>query len=189
MQLTPEKKRVTWRPVVQEVQFCVDEQEQGLGEPGARYAVRWDFVKQCEKDIRDDSCNSDANVLEPSRDDGGSAAIRVYSARCSRFGDREVETLKDTSAVLIDSEFIPSKEIVAATPSDPSPSQEVVIDIKRISEAGGLSDADKHAAMKRRYAMLQENQRMPMEEERRLKRERLRCLVPLWRPKKMDCAH
>ncbi len=55
-----------------------------------------------------------------------------------------------------------------------------------VVSSGGLSEEDKHAGMKRRYSMLQQNLKLPAEEERRLKRERLRSLLPIWPKHRMD---
>lgn len=52
---------------------------------------------------------------------------------------------------------------------------------ENVSAGEILSDDDKRAAMKRRYTLLQERQKIPIEEERRLKRQQFRNILPVWR--------
>ena len=207
MQSTPENKRVTWKPVVQEVHFSVvDEQEESQEDSGSRHSVRWDFIKQCEREIRDDSFPAKGGEVSfpfvgdcPANFEDGPGYPREEIELETVKGGRGTDTLQDTSAALIDTEVPLSQQNVdnevplsqhnvgvesVSFDSSHIALQDVVIDA---GCAGGLlSEADKHAAMKRRYSMLQESQKMPIEEERRLKRERLRGLVPVWRPKKAN---
>jgi hypothetical protein len=195
MQSTPEKKRVTWKSTVQEVHFAVlsDTEEDDQQRPGRD--VRWDFVKQCEKDIRDESCQADVDfTARPVRDE---IETSKDSPSLSSSGCNQAEAEIDNSAAPIKQGgdvCFPMKEtdeqrnVLGFSLEQQAQTICPEHSTPKVSASQILSEEDKRAAMKRRYDLLQESQKMPVEEERRLKRERLRSMVPVWSRKRGESA-
>ncbi len=171
MQSTPEKKRVTWKSRLEEVHFSMsDGSSHENEEPGLSSVVRCNLSKECD-DALDPSEQADAR-LESLQDHP--TAVSQASA-----GVQPSITLKGPESMLQGDE-----QGVSGAPSQPAPQPQSTDSHVQAAQAtgsgGGLSEEEKRAAMKRRYSMLQQNLKLPAEEERRLKRERLRGLVPVW---------
>ena len=196
LQSTPEKKRVTWKPVVEQVvHFSVSSEAEEGNEHVPRDTVRWDFIKHCVREIRDDSGPS---VMDFSFTEDGEEVEKCRDeSSCSSGFRNKLQALQDIPVALVTSES--GTRIgtpIGADDTQESPTVCSLVAPSQLegprnasasaedgSSCGVLSEEDKRAAMKRRYALLQDRQRMPAEDERRLKRERLRNLVPVWRPR------
>jgi hypothetical protein len=172
VQSTPEKKRVTWKPILEEYFSVSNDASNGDEEP----LVRCNLIKKC------------ANFLDSSEQaDACLESLQNHSAEVyqpSEKSEKSIDLKGPESALLGDAQIIlaSASSVVLSAASTESHIEEV----RKTVLSGGLSEEEKQAGMKRRYSMLQQNFKMPVEEERRLKRERLRRLVPIWTKKRMD---
>jgi hypothetical protein len=173
VQSTPEKKRLSWKPILEEI---VWHDSADGGEEARRGLVRYNMSKECN------------GLLDPAghADEACLASLQNHSADVARVSENfEASTaLKGPESVA--REDVPANPESASSPTLPPASTDAPVKEANEATSSGLSEEEKHAGMKRRYSMLQQNLRMPAEEERRLKRERLRSLVPIWSKTRAD---
>ncbi len=174
MQSTPEKKRLSWNPILEEI---VWHDSAVAGEEARSNLVRYNMSKECDSLLDpaghvDDMCLA---LLQERSAEAVQASVSLVALRA--FQGPESASRDDVPANL---KIIPSPALPPACTEAPGKegNEEAL--------SGVLSEEEKHAGMKRRYSMLQQNLRMPAEEERRLKRERLRSLVPIWSKTRAD---
>jgi hypothetical protein len=167
---------VTWKPIIEEVQFSVlDNSPNGDEEPRLSSFVRCNLMKICD------------NLLGPSEQadvclkslQNHTAELRQASEKFESLAFKRPENMPLGDGLAI-------SEIASNLAQPPSSKESHIEEMQDSVSIGGLSEEEKHAGMKRRYSMLQQNLKMPVEEERRLKRERLRNLVPVWSKKRTD---
>jgi hypothetical protein len=170
VQSTPEKKRVTWKPMLEEFHSSViDHASNGDEEP---HLVRCNLIKKCH------------SFLDPSeKEDVCLESLQDHSAKVwhpSEDYEKSISSKRpDGMPFENEQAVVASASSSALPPFMESSMQETIL-------RGGLSEEEKHAGMKRRYSMLQQSFKMPVEEERRLRRERLRNLVPVWSKKRTE---
>ena len=174
MHPTPEKKRVSWKPILEDFHSADESDAEHFNS-----FTRRNLIQQCEQ-LLDPSKHADqadmchdllehhpAEVFQPSK--SFEKSIELKGPEIMSQGD-QLDELESVSS-----------------PSLPPASEDSQIDeMQEIDCRVGLSEAEKLAGMKRRYSMLQQNLKIPVEEERRLKRERLRNLLPVWTKRKAE---
>jgi hypothetical protein len=173
MHFTPEKKRVTWKPMIEEVHSSV------LG-----------VASNCHEEPRHSRCNlmKDCDNLLGISDqaDVSIESLQNHSAEVFAVSEKSI-ALKGTESMSREEELA-----ISDIASNPALRQAIIelpieeVPMQGTISIGGLSEEAKHAGMKRRYLMLQQNLKIPVEQERRLKRERLRNLIPVWSKKRAD---
>ncbi len=177
VQSTPEKKRVTWKPNIKEVRSTelADSSDRNEESPVNSF-LRCNLIKECD------------NLLGPSEQ----ADACLESLQNPSADLWQVSECSETSIVSNGPESMTRGDELAMPESEVSPVPPpaiVAAQTELVQESvsgGGLSEEEKHAGMKRRYSMLQQNLKLPAEEERRLRRERLRNLVPVWSKKRAE---
>ncbi len=177
MQSTPEKKRVIWKPISTEDRFPEPADESnGSEESALASSVRCNLSKECDNPL-DPSERADFCLESPQNPTDG-----LWQA--SDCPEKSIASSGPESMARGDERAIPESASSPVLPPARAASQ--IESAPETVSSGGLSEEEKHAGMKRRYSMLQQNLRMPAEEERRLQRERLRKLVPIWTKKRAD---
>ncbi len=177
VQSTPEKKRVTWKAVLEEVRYpMLDDPFNGDEEPNL---VRCNLIKKCDNFLdpseQADVCLDSQKSLD---------SLQNYSAEIRQPSNFEIST----ELMGPESKPLGFEPAISASESSPALSpagmESHIEKAQQTVLSRDLSEEEKHAGMKRRYSMLQLNLKIPVEDERRLKRERLRNLVPIWSKKK-----
>ncbi len=172
---TPEKKRVSWNPILEEFHSSVlDEAADESEAPHLSSNIRCSLIEQC------------GNVLDPSEladEDVCHESLENHSAEVCQTSERFKESIAGSMS---QGDKLDLTERLSSPSLSPAVTVSQIDKLKVTVSSKDLSEAEKHAGMKRRYSMLQQSLKMPVEEERRLNRERLRNLLPVWNRRKSE---